>query len=68
MGRFLVGVAQKGVADLSFRFMEINGGLAVVILSAGKPDSVFQVDVFEGRIQAVYIMRNPDKLLSLAEV
>ncbi|WP_328431107.1 RNA polymerase sigma-70 factor [Streptomyces sp. NBC_00453] len=68
VGRFLVGVAQKGVADLSFRFMEINGGLAVVILSAGKPDSVFQVDVFEGRIQAVYIMRNPDKLLSLAEV
>lgn len=68
VGRFLVGVAQKGVADLSFRFMEINGGLAVVILSAGKPDSVFQVDVFEGRIQAAYIMRNPDKLLSLAEV
>ncbi|MCX5419160.1 RNA polymerase sigma-70 factor [Streptomyces sp. NBC_00078] len=68
VGRFLVGVAQKSVPDLSVRFMEINGGLAVVVLSAGKPDSVFQVDVFEGRIQAVYIMRNPDKLLSLAEV
>jgi RNA polymerase sigma-70 factor (ECF subfamily) len=66
VGRFLVGAAQKGVPDLSFRFMELNGGLAVVVLSGSKPDSVFQVDVFEGRIQSVYIIRNPDKLLSLA--
>ncbi|WP_406438924.1 RNA polymerase sigma-70 factor [Streptomyces sp. NBC_01613] len=66
VGRFLVGAAQKGVPDQSYRFMELNGGLAVVVLSEGKPDSVFQVDVFEGRIQAVYIIRNPDKLLSLA--
>ncbi|GAA2479243.1 RNA polymerase sigma-70 factor [Streptomyces longisporus] len=65
VGRFLVGAAQKGVPDQSFRFMELNGGLAVVVLSAGKPDSVFQVDVFEGRIQSLYIIRNPDKLLSL---
>jgi RNA polymerase sigma-70 factor (ECF subfamily) len=66
VGRFLVGAARKGVPDPSFRFMELNGGLAVVVLSAGRPDSVFQVDVFEGRIQSVYIIRNPDKLLSLA--
>ncbi|MEV6940609.1 RNA polymerase sigma-70 factor [Streptomyces sp. NPDC051172] len=65
VGRFLVGAAQKGVPDQSFRFMELNGGLAVVVLSAGKPDSVFQVDVFEGRIQSLYVIRNPDKLLSL---
>jgi len=66
VGRFLVGAAQKGVPDPSFRFMELNGGFAVVVLSGGRPDSVFQVDVFEGRIQSVYIIRNPDKLLSLA--
>ncbi|MGW2516342.1 RNA polymerase sigma-70 factor [Streptomyces sp. NPDC001617] len=65
VGRFLVGAAQKGVPDPSFRFMELNGGPALVVLSAGKPDSVFQLDVYEGRIQAVYIIRNPDKLLSL---
>lgn len=65
VGRFLVGAAGKGVPDPSFRIMEINGGPAIVALSAGKPDSVFQLDVFEGRVQAVYIMRNPDKLQSL---
>ncbi|MBO4254399.1 RNA polymerase sigma-70 factor [Streptomyces griseorubiginosus] len=65
VGRFLVGAAAKGVPDPSFRIMELNGGPAIVALSAGKPDSVFQLDVFEGRVQAVYIVRNPDKLRSL---
>ncbi|MCH5674533.1 RNA polymerase sigma-70 factor [Streptomyces gilvus] len=65
VGRFLVGAAAKGVPDPSFRIMELNGGPAIVALSAGKPDSVFQLDVFEGRVKAVYIMRNPDKLRSL---
>ena len=66
VGRFLIGAAQKGVPDPTFRFIELNGGPAIVALSAGKPDSVFQLDIYEGRIQAVYIMRNPDKLVSLA--
>jgi len=66
VGRFLIGAAKKGVPDISFRFLEINGGFAVLTLSAGKPDSVFQLDVADGRIQCVYIMRNPEKLVSLA--
>ncbi|MFF9405540.1 RNA polymerase sigma-70 factor [Streptomyces anandii] len=66
VGRFLVGVARKGIADPSFRILELNGGPALLILSGGRPDSVFQLDVADGRIQAVYIIRNPDKLTSLA--
>ncbi|MCL8009586.1 RNA polymerase sigma-70 factor [Streptomyces sp. AS02] len=67
VGRFIVGAARKGgVPDLSWRFLEINGGPAVLALSGGKPDSVFQLDVADGRVQAVYIIRNPDKLHSLA--
>ncbi|MFD4974515.1 RNA polymerase sigma-70 factor [Streptomyces sp. NPDC058424] len=65
VGRFLVGVAHKGIPDPSVRFLEVNGGPAVLILSGGKPDSVFQLDVADGRVQAVYIVRNPDKLRSL---
>ncbi|MFF4822526.1 RNA polymerase sigma-70 factor [Streptomyces sp. NPDC001312] len=65
VGRFLVGVAHKGIPDPSVRFLEVNGGPAVLILSGGKPDSVFQLDVTDGRVQAVYIVRNPDKLRSL---
>lgn len=66
VGRFVHGAAGKGLADVSFRFMEINGGVAAVVLSGGKVDSVFQLDVAHGRIQCVYIVRNPEKLLSLA--
>ena len=66
MGRFILGAARKGVTDLSFRFLELNGGVALLALSGEKPDSVFQLDVVDGRIQCVYIIRNPEKLLSLA--
>ncbi|MER6119642.1 RNA polymerase sigma-70 factor [Streptomyces sp. NPDC001743] len=65
VGRFLVGVAQGQIPDLEVRFLELNGGPAVLILSGGKPDSVIQVDVRDGAIQCVYIVRNPDKLTTL---
>ncbi|MFM9703533.1 RNA polymerase sigma-70 factor [Streptomyces galilaeus] len=65
VGRFLVGVSRKGVPDLSVRVLELNGGPAVLILSGGKPDSVLQLDVADGRVQTVYAVRNPDKLRAL---
>ncbi|KDN75219.1 RNA polymerase sigma-70 factor [Streptomyces olindensis] len=65
VGRFLVGAARKGLPDLSVRFLELNGGPAVLVLSGDKPDAVFQLDVADGRVQAVYVIRNPDKLRSL---
>ncbi|GAA0660769.1 RNA polymerase sigma-70 factor [Streptomyces thermocarboxydovorans] len=66
VGRFIKGVAGKGVPDFSVRFIEVNGGPALLVLSGGKPDAVFQVDVADGRIQTVYIIRNPDKLQAVA--
>ncbi|MGW7659054.1 RNA polymerase sigma-70 factor [Streptomyces sp. NPDC054756] len=68
VGRFLAGVAQKGIADASLQYLEINGGPALLVLTGGKPDSVFQVEVRDGRIQAVYVIRNPDKLRALTGV
>ncbi|WSQ07598.1 RNA polymerase sigma-70 factor [Streptomyces sp. NBC_01231] len=68
VARFLVGVAGKGIADPSFRFLELNGGPALLVLSGDKPDSVLQLDVLDGRVQSVYIIRNPDKLQALASV
>jgi RNA polymerase sigma-70 factor (ECF subfamily) len=67
VGRFLRGAAQKGVSDLSFRLLELNGGAALLALSGDKPDSVFQLDVVDGRIQCIYIVRNPEKLVSLGD-
>ncbi|MEU9289814.1 RNA polymerase sigma-70 factor [Streptomyces sp. NPDC048275] len=67
VGRFLYGVAEKGVTDLSFRLLELNGGTALLVLSQDKPDSVFQLDVMGGRIRCIYVVRNPEKLVSLGD-
>ncbi|MFD9025190.1 RNA polymerase sigma-70 factor [Streptomyces parvulus] len=68
VARFLLGAARKGVPEFSHRFLEINGGPALLALSGGRPDSVFQIEVADGLIQSVYIIRNPDKLLALADL
>jgi RNA polymerase sigma-70 factor (ECF subfamily) len=65
VGRFLAAVAGQRPADMSLRFLELNGGPALLVLSGGKPDAVFQVDAVDGRVQCVYVIRNPDKLASL---
>ncbi|QIJ61358.1 RNA polymerase sigma-70 factor [Streptomyces sp. JB150] len=65
VGRFLIGAAQQG-GPVSFRLTEINGGPAVVVLDGDRIDSVLQLDVLDGHVQSVYIIRNPDKLRSLA--
>ncbi|MER6715075.1 RNA polymerase sigma-70 factor [Streptomyces sp. NPDC000877] len=66
VGRFLAGAARKSLPDLSVRFVELNGGPAVLALSGDEPDAVFQLDIADGRVQTVYVIRNPDKLRSLA--
>ncbi|MFE2066452.1 RNA polymerase sigma-70 factor [Streptomyces sp. NPDC059467] len=68
VGRFLLGVARKEGAGMSLRFLEINGGLAVLLLAEGEPDSVLQLDVADGLVRTVHIIRNPDKLRSLADL
>lgn len=67
VGRFLFAVAHGQILDLEVRFLELNGGPAAVMLSGGRMDSVFQVDVRDGVIQCVYIIRNPDKLSVLSD-
>ncbi|CAM5693850.1 RNA polymerase sigma-70 factor OS=Streptomyces tendae OX=1932 GN=GUR47_29890 PE=3 SV=1 [Streptomyces tendae] len=67
VARFLLGVARQGIPDATFHFLEVNGGPALLVRSGGKPDSMVQVDVADGRIQSVYVIRNPDKLVSLAD-
>ncbi|AXE76671.1 RNA polymerase sigma factor SigJ [Streptomyces atratus] len=68
VGRFLFAVTHEQTQDLDIRFLELNGAPGLLVLSDGKPDSVFQVDVRDGLIQCIYIMRNPDKLTSLTGV
>ncbi|MEV0695148.1 RNA polymerase sigma-70 factor [Streptomyces sp. NPDC050388] len=66
VGRFVLGVARKSLrGDFSARFLELNGGPAALLLVGGAPDSVVQLDVADGHVRAIYVIRNPDKLRSL---
>jgi RNA polymerase sigma-70 factor (ECF subfamily) len=62
VGRFLFAVVKEARAGSESRLVELNGGPAMLVLADGKPDAVIQVDVLDGRIQCIYIVRNPDKL------
>ncbi|MES4905455.1 MULTISPECIES: RNA polymerase sigma-70 factor [unclassified Streptomyces] len=68
IGRFLVAVGQQTILEPELVFTELNGGPAMVLFSAGRPDAALSLDVADGRIQTVYVMRNPAKLAHLAEL
>jgi RNA polymerase sigma-70 factor, ECF subfamily len=44
------------------RIVEVNGEPGIVSYLDGRPQSVFTIEVNDGRIRAIYIVTNPDKL------
>ncbi|MFB4310531.1 RNA polymerase sigma-70 factor [Actinomadura sp. GTD37] len=73
VGRFLAGIGGRGyegvaVADMSFRRVDLNGEPAVIVDGPDRPLSAFTVDLDpEGRVRAIHLVANPDKLRALAE-
>ncbi|MEC4020787.1 RNA polymerase sigma-70 factor [Streptomyces sp. H27-D2] len=65
VGRFLIGAAKSPIPAAEFVFVELNGGPALLVLSEGRADAVFSMEVADGKIQSVYVIRNPDKLARL---
>ncbi|NGO87586.1 RNA polymerase sigma factor SigJ [Streptomyces sp. 196(2019)] len=66
VGRFLAAVAREVGPDWDMRVAEFNGGPAVACFVGGKPDTFLQLDVRDGLIQCIYIVRNQDKLSGLS--
>ncbi|HVK77778.1 MAG TPA: RNA polymerase sigma-70 factor [Kofleriaceae bacterium] len=60
--RLLVGLTRKGGAHARVEPCEVNGLPAVRVREDGVVTSVISLDLQEGRIAAVFIVRNPDKL------
>jgi RNA polymerase sigma-70 factor (ECF subfamily) len=46
----------------------INGQPGIVSYLSGKPYSVLTMDTSEGRIRAIYVLTNPEKLAHLPEL
>ncbi|MGW2303721.1 RNA polymerase sigma-70 factor [Streptomyces sp. NPDC001809] len=66
VGRFLHATARSADAALDVRLLELNGAPALLTLADGRPDAVLQIEILDGRVQRVHLIRNPDKLASLA--
>jgi RNA polymerase sigma-70 factor (ECF subfamily) len=66
VARALTGLARKGAAGLSVRFATLNGSRGVLLCSPAGIDSAVNLEfAADGRIAAVHIVRNPEKLARL---
>src|SRR5262245_60144202 len=66
VARALTGFARKGAAGLSVRFATLNGTRGVLLCSPARIDSALNLEfTADGRIAAVHIVRNPEKLVRL---
>ena len=62
VGRFLLGVIAKAPGTVVPRVTRINGQPGIVVYLESQPISVLALDVVDGRIGAIRIVVNPDKL------
>lgn len=62
VARFLLGVSRKFGRDYRRQLTELNGRPAVLVFADGVLASVTTAEVEDGRIRALHVMRNPEKL------
>jgi RNA polymerase sigma-70 factor (ECF subfamily) len=64
--RLFLGVFRRWSPPLTFRMATINGQAGLITCIGDRPHGVTTFDVRDGKIHAIYHVRNPDKLKSLA--
>jgi RNA polymerase sigma-70 factor (ECF subfamily) len=62
IARLVIGVERKWGQDARFDPIDVNGEPGLLVWRDGLPDAVMSFLVEDGRIAAVYVVRNPDKL------
>ncbi|GLW07518.1 RNA polymerase sigma24 factor [Microtetraspora sp. NBRC 13810] len=68
VARWLVAMIDQGRAAWGFRPAEINGMPGLLITTVGGVDSVSAIDVTDGKISTIWLVRNPDKFKGVAHV
>ncbi|WP_235831511.1 RNA polymerase sigma-70 factor [Gordonia zhaorongruii] len=65
VARYIVGLLAKGdeMGGITFRTTVVNGMPAVAVSLGGVLDNVTCIEVTDGRVSAVYSVRNPEKLV-----
>jgi RNA polymerase sigma-70 factor (ECF subfamily) len=72
VARFVVGIGKRpydGVAveDMTIELADVNGVAGVVIYGGGMVLAALAAEVVDGKVQALHLVANPDKLHTVAE-
>lgn len=63
VARWLLGILRRPLPDIGIRPVLVNGEPGLLVTSGGAVDDVVVVDLnTDGRIAAIRLIRNPDKL------
>ncbi len=62
IARFLIGVVRKLPVDAEVRRVLVNGRPGRMVLSEGQVRTVLTLDIVDGQVANLYIIRNPEKL------
>lgn len=65
VARFLLGLARR-YPEVDVAEVDFNGEPGLVVTAAGEPLSTLQLGVRAGRIERIWLMRNPDKLTAVS--
>jgi RNA polymerase sigma-70 factor (ECF subfamily) len=69
VARFLTGVNRKaGELNLGWRQETVDGLPGIVVIENGEVQHTMALEIDDGKITAIYIVRNPDKLGHLASI
>ncbi|MDP3275512.1 MAG: RNA polymerase sigma factor SigJ [Deltaproteobacteria bacterium] len=63
--RMLIGLARKSMGEQHMEFVQLNGWPALVLRVDDQPVSALAIETDGTKVFAVYIVRNPEKLLRL---
>jgi RNA polymerase sigma-70 factor (ECF subfamily) len=62
VARFFIGITKKSPPGISLRPATVNGQPGVIAYEHSRPTDVLQFEIDDGRIRAIRVQRNPDKL------
>ncbi|HPZ95976.1 MAG TPA: RNA polymerase sigma-70 factor [Mycobacterium sp.] len=65
VARFIIGLISRVDSEYRVEIAQYNSAPAVLVYRNEQPDSVFLIEVIDGKITNLYAMRNPEKLVSV---
>ncbi|WP_059017040.1 RNA polymerase sigma-70 factor [Mycobacterium sp. M26] len=65
VARLLIGLMSRAGAEYTVELASYNSAPAAIVYRDNRPDSVFLIEVIDGKITNFYAMRNPEKLASV---